>query len=92
MNWIDAHSHIWTPDTASYPLAAGFRRSDMAPPSFTVEELQANMKTAATKRTAAGAKKHRSRITRYPLEIDLFFETDKQDATISTSEIVAACW
>jgi predicted TIM-barrel fold metal-dependent hydrolase len=50
MNWIDAHSHIWTPDTAAYPLAAGFRRSDMAPPSFTVGELQANMKTAGVSR------------------------------------------
>src|SRR5688572_19324004 len=44
MNYIDAHSHIWTPDTVKYPLAAGFRRADMAPPSFTAEELlkQAN--------------------------------------------------
>lgn len=39
MNYIDAHSHVWTPDTARYPLAAGFRRADMAPPSFTAEEL-----------------------------------------------------
>jgi predicted TIM-barrel fold metal-dependent hydrolase len=44
MNFIDAHSHIWTPDTSAYPLAAGFRRSDMNPPSFTVEELKAQMK------------------------------------------------
>lgn len=39
MHFIDAHSHIWTPDTAHYPLAAGFRRFDMKPPSFTAEEL-----------------------------------------------------
>lgn len=39
MHDIDAHSHIWTPDTAHYPLAAGFRRANMEPPSFTVEEL-----------------------------------------------------
>jgi predicted TIM-barrel fold metal-dependent hydrolase len=39
MNYIDAHSHIWTPDTAHYPLAAGFRRANMEPTSFTVEEL-----------------------------------------------------
>src|SRR3990172_3015001 len=39
MNYIDAHAHVWTPDTAKYPLAAGFRRSDMAPPSFTADEL-----------------------------------------------------
>ncbi len=39
MNDIDAHSHIWTPDTTKYPLAPGFRRADMNPPSFTAEEL-----------------------------------------------------
>lgn len=36
---IDAHVHVWTPDTKRYPLAAGFRREDMSPPSFTPEEL-----------------------------------------------------
>ncbi len=37
--YIDAHSHIWTPDVAHYPLAEGFKVSDMEPPSFTAEEL-----------------------------------------------------
>jgi predicted TIM-barrel fold metal-dependent hydrolase len=36
---IDAHVHVWTPDTKGYPLAAGFRRDQMLPPSFTPEEL-----------------------------------------------------
>jgi predicted TIM-barrel fold metal-dependent hydrolase len=36
---IDAHVHVWTPDTASYALAPGFRRDQMLPPSFTPEEL-----------------------------------------------------
>jgi len=36
---IDAHVHVWTPDTKSYPLAAGFRRDEMKPPSFTPEQL-----------------------------------------------------
>ena len=27
--YIDAHSHIWTPDVAHYPLAAGFAVADM---------------------------------------------------------------
>lgn len=36
---IDAHVHVWTPDTERYPLAAGFRREDMSPPSFTPEQL-----------------------------------------------------
>lgn len=37
--YIDAHSHIWTPDTTHYPLAQGFTVEDMQPPSFTAEEL-----------------------------------------------------
>ncbi|MFW6125008.1 MAG: amidohydrolase family protein [Pirellulales bacterium] len=39
MDAIDAHVHVWTPDTAHYPLAAGFKRDDMQPPSFTPEQL-----------------------------------------------------
>ncbi len=37
--YIDAHSHIWTPDVAHYPLAEGFAVTDMQPRSFTAEEL-----------------------------------------------------
>ena len=44
MKYIDAHSHIWTPDTEKYRLTAGYFRANMDPPSFTVEELQTNMK------------------------------------------------
>lgn len=39
MNFIDAHSHVWTSDTQRYPLAGGFRRANMDPSSFTTEEL-----------------------------------------------------
>jgi predicted TIM-barrel fold metal-dependent hydrolase len=39
--YIDAHSHIWTPDVAHYPLGNGFNVEDMKPPSFTAEELLA---------------------------------------------------
>lgn len=45
--YIDAHSHVWTPDVAHYPLAAGFAVADMKPPSFTAAEL---LKTAAPSR------------------------------------------
>ncbi len=41
--WIDAHSHIWTRDVDTYPLRDGATLSDLAPPSFTTEEL---LKTA----------------------------------------------
>jgi predicted TIM-barrel fold metal-dependent hydrolase len=39
---IDAHSHIWTPDVKQYPLAKGFDRGDMLPPSFTPQQLLAH--------------------------------------------------
>lgn len=40
--WIDAHVHVWTPDTDRYPLAPGFEPDDMQPPSFTPEQLLAH--------------------------------------------------
>jgi predicted TIM-barrel fold metal-dependent hydrolase len=40
-SYIDAHSHIWTRDIAAYPLAKGTTVADLAPPSFTTEELLA---------------------------------------------------
>lgn len=41
-NFIDAHSHIWTPDIERYPLATGVKKADMQPASFTPEELFAH--------------------------------------------------
>ncbi len=37
--WIDAHVHVWHPDTNKYPLAPTFEVADMQPASFTAEEL-----------------------------------------------------
>src|ERR1700756_426462 len=48
--YIDAHSHIWTPDVAHYPLASGFTVADMKPPSFTAEELLAQCRPAGVGR------------------------------------------
>ena len=48
--YIDAHSHIWTPDVAHYPLAAGFKPVDMQPRSFTAEELLALCRPAGVGR------------------------------------------
>ena len=42
--WIDAHVHVWTPDIKKYPLSDSYKVSDMAPPSFTPEELFAHCK------------------------------------------------
>jgi predicted TIM-barrel fold metal-dependent hydrolase len=41
---IDAHVHVWTPDTERYPLAEGSQKKNMAPPSFTPEQLFAHCK------------------------------------------------
>lgn len=48
--WIDAHVHIWTPDVAKYPLIDGFKKEQMQPPSFTVEELFAKCRPAGVER------------------------------------------
>ncbi len=48
--YIDAHSHVWTPDLDAYPLAAGFRKDDMRPPSFTAEELLATCRPSGVGR------------------------------------------
>ncbi len=37
--YIDAHSHVWSPDVARWPLIAGQTAADLKPPSFTPEEL-----------------------------------------------------
>lgn len=47
---IDAHVHVWTPDTERYPLAAGFRPAQMQPPSFTPAELFAHARPAGVQR------------------------------------------
>ena len=48
--YIDAHSHIWTPDVAHYPLAEGFTVAHMQPKSFTAEELLALCRPAGVGR------------------------------------------
>jgi predicted TIM-barrel fold metal-dependent hydrolase len=37
--YIDAHSHVWSSDVERWPLAKGQTKADLAPPSFTPEEL-----------------------------------------------------
>lgn len=50
MAFIDAHVHVWTPDTAHYPLATGYKKEDMKPASFTPEELFKHSKPAGVDR------------------------------------------
>jgi len=50
-HFIDAHVHVWTPDTQRYPLAPGFtKKKDMVPPSFTPEQLFAHCKLEGVSR------------------------------------------
>ncbi len=35
---VDAHIHVWTPDTKKYPLAPGFTKDDFWLPTFTPKE------------------------------------------------------
>jgi len=48
--FIDAHVHVWTPDTERYPIAAGFTKKDMVPSSFTPEELFAHCRPQGVSR------------------------------------------
>ena len=41
-HYIDAHVHVWTPDTQRYPISKHFSHKDMDPPSFTPAELFAH--------------------------------------------------
>jgi predicted TIM-barrel fold metal-dependent hydrolase len=50
MKFIDAHVHVWTSDTKSYPLAPGFKKEEMKPESFTPEQLFKNCKRAGVGR------------------------------------------
>lgn len=49
-NYIDAHVHVWTPDTSNYPLTEGKTEEDMNPRSFTPEELFAHCKPQGVSR------------------------------------------
>jgi len=49
-SWIDAHVHVWTPDTTRYPLSSGYKKSDMQPASFTPEELFAQCRPHGVER------------------------------------------
>jgi predicted TIM-barrel fold metal-dependent hydrolase len=50
MNLIDAHVHVWTDDTARYPIAPGFTRDPAWPASFTPAELFAHTQKAGVAR------------------------------------------
>ena len=54
--YIDAHSHVWSPDTAKWPLANNKTQADLDPLSFTPEEL---LKLAHAEKVARGVEEAR---------------------------------
>ena len=53
MAMIDAHSHVWTPDTTRYPLGKGYTKDSMKPASFTPEQFFAHAKPEGVDRVVA---------------------------------------
>jgi predicted TIM-barrel fold metal-dependent hydrolase len=66
---IDAHVHVWTPDTEKYPLAAGYKKSDMKPASFTPEELFAHCKPEGVSRIVLIQMSYYKTDNRYMLDV-----------------------
>jgi predicted TIM-barrel fold metal-dependent hydrolase len=50
MGYIDAHVHVWTDDTAHYPLGPGWQKDDMQPRRFTPEDLFQHIRPAGVDR------------------------------------------
>ena len=48
--YVDSHVHVWTPDIRRYPLASGYTKESMKPPSFTPEELFAHARPCGVER------------------------------------------
>lgn len=66
---IDAHVHVWTPDTHRYPLAVGFTEANMKPPSFTPEELFAHCKPEGVSRVVLIQMSYYKSDNRYMLDM-----------------------
>jgi predicted TIM-barrel fold metal-dependent hydrolase len=67
--WIDAHVHVWTPDTGRYPLASGFKVADMKPASFTPTELFAHCKPEGVSRVVLIQMSYYQSDNRYMLDM-----------------------
>lgn len=67
--WIDAHTHVWTPDIQSYPLAPGFTAASMQPKSFTPEELFVHTKPAGVARIVLIQMSYYATDNRYMLDM-----------------------
>ncbi len=50
MNYIDAHIHVWTDDTAHYPLGRGWKPEQMQPRRFTPQDFFKHSRPAGVSR------------------------------------------
>lgn len=66
---VDAHVHVWTPDTVKYPLAPGFKKPDMKPASFTPEQLFAHCKPEGVSRIVLIQMSYYATDNRYMLDM-----------------------
>jgi predicted TIM-barrel fold metal-dependent hydrolase len=66
---IDAHVHVWTPDTEKYPLASGFTKAQMKPPSFTPEQLFVHCKPEGVSRVVLIQMSYYKTDNRYMLDV-----------------------
>lgn len=66
--YVDAHVHVWTPDTQHYPLAEGYKPADMKPASFTPEQLFQHTRPAGVKRVVLIQMSYYRYDNRYMLE------------------------
>jgi predicted TIM-barrel fold metal-dependent hydrolase len=95
MAFIDAHVHVWTSDTAHYPLAKGYKKEDMKPRSFTPEELLKHTKPAGVDRVNLIQMSYYGFDNRYMLDMialhkDVFVGTAVIDPHGSDLDVVMA--
>lgn len=82
--YIDAHVHVWTPDTKAYPLAPDpILKRDMKPLSFTPEQLFAHCKPEGVNRIVLIQMSFYKYDNRYMLDM-----MEKYDDTFSGVAIV----
>ena len=78
---IDAHVHVWTPDTEKYPLASGYKKADMQPASFTPEQLFAHCKPEGVTRIVLDS------LTPYPVSLDRTIAPSSYRAWLTLSAV-----
>jgi len=49
-DFIDAHVHVWTDDVQRYPLAEGYTKANMEPPSFTPNDILERARPSGVRR------------------------------------------